>query len=204
VPIGSVPPAASNVAEFTAQGGSIADDQDSNPSVVSSDEVSGSCPVLVTRTYTVTDAAGNATQCQQLITVGNRVDGIRWHPPLARVDKLDGACEFVFKRGCTIPIKIRALGCDGSNLTRNGNIIGTLEVLALSDCEDASTAYAVPIDHHGIGGAGGLMVKSDGFLRYNLNTKVLPTDAYCYLLRATITDISTGESLSETLPIRSR
>jgi hypothetical protein len=204
VPSGSVPPAATNVAEFTAQGGSISDNQDPNPSVVSSDEVTNSCPVLVTRTYTVTDAAGNATQCQQLIAVGNRVDEIRWRPPLARVDRLDGACEFVFKRGCTIPVKIRALGCDGSNLTRNDNIIGTLEVLALSDCQDASTAYAVPIDHHGIGGPNGLMVKSDGFLRYNLNTKILPADTHCYLLKATITDISTGESLSETLPIRSR
>ena len=203
---GSLPPAATNVADFTAQGGSISDNQDPNPSVVSSDDVSGSCPTLVTRTYTVTDAAGNATQCQQLITVLSEfaADGILWYPPLARFDKVidTEASKCVFQRGRTIPIKIRVLGCDGTDLTRNDNIIGALEVLALGDCNDPSTARPVPIEHNGLGGDGGIMVKAGGFLRYNLNTRRLPADTHCYLLKATVIDVSTGESLSETLPIR--
>jgi hypothetical protein len=201
VPVGSVPPAATNVADFTAQGGSIADNQDPNPSVVSSDEVSGSCPALVTRTYTVTDAAGLATQCQQLITVQNRFEGILWFPPLGRFDKhRDTHSECVYKRGRTIPIKIRPLGCDGTNLTGDANVIGTLEVLALSDCNDASTAQAVAIGHNGATVV--LMEKAGGHLKYNLNTKKLPANIHCYLLKATIIDTSTGESLSETLAIQ--
>jgi hypothetical protein len=208
VPSGNVPPAATNVADFTAQGGSISDNQDPNPSILSSDEISGSCPVLVTRTYTVTDASGNATQCQQLITVQSQFvdDGIVWYPPVARLDKVldTTGSKCVFKHGCTIPIRIRVRGCDGTDLTRNDNIIGTLEVLALSDCNDPSTAHPVPIEHNGLGGDGGLMVKAGGFLRYNLNTRKLPADTHCYLLKATVIDVATGESLSETLPIRFR
>jgi hypothetical protein len=207
VPSGSVPPAASNAAEFTSQGGSITDNQDPNPSVASSDEVSGSCPTLVTRTYTVTDAAGNATQCQQLITVQSQFapDGILWYPPLARfgkrIDTVASRCGF--KRGCTIPIRIRVLGCDGTDLTRNDNIIGTFEVLALSDCQDVSTAHPVPIDHNGLGD-GALMEKRGGYLKYNLNTKKLPANIQCYLLKVTVMDVATSESLSETLPMRCR
>jgi hypothetical protein len=206
-PTGSLPPAATNVAEFTAQGGSISDNQDPHPSVTSSDELSGSCPALVTRTYTVTDAAGNASQCQQLITVQSRLDGILWFPPLARFGKPKdphpgAALEHVFKHGRTIPIKIRALACDGTNLTRDVNIVATLEVLALSDCQDASTAQPVSIGNDG--GTTVVMEKCDGHLKYNLNTGKLPTDTHCFLLRATIMDVSTGESLSETLPIRCR
>jgi hypothetical protein len=199
VPVGSVPPAATNVADFTAQGGSISDDHDPNPSVVGSDEVSGSCPTLVTRTYTVTDSAGHATQCQQLITVQNRLEGILWFPPVAPFCKTN---EYVFKYGRTVPIKIRPLGCDGTNLTRNTNIIATLQVLALSDCQDPSTAQPVAIDNNG--GTTVLMEKCGGHLKYNLNTKKLPTNTPCFLLKATSMDISTGESLSETLPIHSR
>jgi hypothetical protein len=209
VPFGSVPPAATNIADLTAQGGSITNNQDPNPLVTSSDVVTGSCPMLVTRTYTVTDASGS-TQCQQLITVQNLFapDGIRWAPPLARFDRPDdpdpGDCEFVFKRGHTIPIKIRARSCDEKDLTRTNNIIGTLEVLALSNCEDLSTGRPVVIEHNGLGGDGGLMVKAGGWLRYNLNTKVLPTDTHCFLLKATVMNVTTGETLSEMLPIDCR
>lgn len=201
VPVGSVPPAATTVADFTAQGGSIADNQDPNPSVVSSDEVSNSCPALVTRTYTVTDASGNATQCQQLITVQNQFEGILWFPPLARHDKhRDTAC--VYKHGRTIPIKIRPVGCDGTNLTRDINIAATLEVLALTDCLDPSTAQPVAIDNRGDTTVP--MERRDGHLKYDLHTKNLPAGIHCFLLKATIMDTSTGESLSETLPIQIR
>jgi hypothetical protein len=208
VPLGGVPPAAANVADFTAQGGSIADNQDPNPSVVSSDQVTGSCPALVTRTYTVTDASGNATQCQQLISVQNHfaADGILWFPPVRRFDKPEhrdlGTNEFVFKYGRTIPVKIRPVGCDGTNLCRNTNIVATLEVLALSDCQDASTAQPVAVDDHGDTSV--LMERHGGHLKYDLHTKSLPADTHCFLLKATVMDVSTGESLSDTLPIHSR
>jgi hypothetical protein len=211
VPFGSVPPAATSVAEFTAQGGSITDNQDPNPSVGSSDQVSGSCPTLVARTYTVTDASGNATQCQQLITVQNlfATNGIVWFPPLARFNgdtdpSVNVTLKYVFKLGSTIPVKIRALGCDGTDLTSNGNIIGTLEVFPVSGCDGVADANASPIDINGLGGAGGLMEKVDGYLRYNLDTKGLPGDIHCYLLKATIVDTATGEFLSEFLPIQGR
>ena len=199
VPVGNVPPAATNVADFTAQGGSITDDHDPNPSVASSDEVSGSCPALVTRTYTVTDFAGHATRGKQLITVQNRLEGILWFPPVVRPWKTN---EYVFKYGRTVPVKIRPQGCDGTNLARDTNIVATLQVLALSDCQDASTAQPVAIDNNG--GTTVLMEKCGGHLKYNLNTKKLPTNTPCFLLKATSMDISTGESLSETLPIHSR
>jgi hypothetical protein len=205
VPVGSVPPAATCVADCIAQGGSIADNQDPNPSVVSSDEVSGSCPAVVTRTYTVTDAAGNATQCQQLITVQNRFEGILWFPPLARLDRQTEAKPLfpcVFKHGRTIPIKIRPVACDGTNLARNTNIVATLEVLALSDCQDPSSAQPVVIDDHG--NTTVLMERHGGHLKYDLHTENLPAGIQCYLLKATVTDTSTGESLSETLPIQTR
>jgi hypothetical protein len=206
--LGSVPPAAANVADFTAQGGSIADNQDPNPSVVGSDQVSGSCPALLTRTYTVTDAAGNATQCQQLISVQNRfaTDGILWFPPLRRCDRpghtVPGTNVFVFKYGRTIPIKIRPVGCDGTNLTRNTNIVAALEVFGLSDCQDPSTAQPVAIDDHGHTTV--VMERHGGHLKYDLHTKNLSTNIHCFLLKATVTDVTTGESLSESLPIQSR
>jgi len=199
VSVGGVPPAAANVDDFAAQGGSISDDHDPNPSVVSSDEVTGACPALVTRTYTVTDSKGNATQCQQLITVQNRLEGILWFPPVARLCRTN---EYVFQYGRTIPVKIRPQGCDGTNLARNTNIVATLQVLALSDCQDSSTAQPVAIGNNG--DATVLMEKCGGHLKYNLNSKKLPTNTPCFLLQANITDLSTGESLSETLPIRSR
>jgi len=199
VPVGSVPPAAANVADFAGQGGSISDDHDANPSVASSDEVSGSCPALVTRTYTVTDSAGHATQCQQLITVQNQLEGILWFPPVARLCRTN---EYVFNYGRTVPVKIRPQGCDGTNLVRNTNIVATLQVLALSDCQDSSTAQPVAIDNNG--GTTVLMEKCGGHLKYNLNTKKLPTNTPCFLLKANIMDNSTGESVSETLPIHSR
>lgn len=201
LPSGSVPPAATNVAQFTAQGGSISDNQDPNPSVVSSDEVSSLCPMRVTRTYTVTDAAGNASQCQQLIAVQNRfgADGILWFPPVVRPCRTN---EYVFEYGRTIPIKIRPRGCDGSNLARNTNIVATLQVLALSDCRDSSSAQPVAIND--TGDTAVRMKRGGGHFKYDLHTKILPADIHCFLLKATVTDVSTGESLSESLPIQSR
>ncbi|MCI0745858.1 MAG: PKD domain-containing protein [Verrucomicrobia subdivision 3 bacterium] len=71
VAYGSVPLAATSTSEFIAQGGSVSDNCDSAPNVTSSDSAEGSCPQIITRTYNVTDACGNASTCQQTITVVN-------------------------------------------------------------------------------------------------------------------------------------
>jgi hypothetical protein len=211
VPYGSVPQAATSVADFVAQGGSISD-QDPNPSVVSSDEVSGSCPTLVTRTYTVTDASGNATQCQQLITVQNLfpTNGIIWFPPLARISAGDTdpsaglTLKYSFKLGRTIPVRIHALSCDGTDVTGNANVIGQIEVFPVSGCDGVADANALLIDFNGVGGTDGVMNKVDGYLSYNLNTKTFPAGIQCYLIKATVVDVNTGESVSEFLPIQGR
>ena len=58
------------------------------------------------------------------------------------------------------------------------------------------------IAFNGIGGAGGVMDKIGGFLKYNLNTKVLPVPLKCCILQVTITDTNTGESRVETVPLQ--
>lgn len=45
------------------------DNCDSNPSVAFSDSVSGTCPTIITRTWTATDSCGNVGSCDQIITV---------------------------------------------------------------------------------------------------------------------------------------
>ena len=39
---------------------------------------------------------------------------------------------------------------------------------------------------------------------YNLDTSLLPQTTTCYLLQVTVTDLSTGESLSEGVPLQSK
>ncbi len=53
-------------------------------------------------------------------------------------------------------------------------------------------------------GVGGVMDKIGGFLKYNLNTKVLPVTLKCYILQVTITDTNTGESRVETVPLQAK
>jgi len=51
-------------------GGSVGDACDPSPTVVHSDDsVSGSNPTIITRRYRATDAAGNDSTCEQIITV---------------------------------------------------------------------------------------------------------------------------------------
>ncbi|MEO8149225.1 MAG: T9SS type A sorting domain-containing protein [Bacteroidia bacterium] len=65
----TVPAGATDVSGFTAQGGTITDNCTGAITVSSSDAVSTlSCVETTTRTYTVTDACGNAATCTQTIT----------------------------------------------------------------------------------------------------------------------------------------
>ncbi len=213
VAYGSEPAVATDAAEFLAQGGTISDNCDANGTVTSHDVANGNCPTVITRTYVVTDAAGNAAGCEQTITVNNLFaeDGMIWHQPLAR----NGASEdtdpsagrtvkYRFKRGSTIPIQIHALGCDGGDVTSNANVIGQVTVFGDSNCEGAADGNVEPIEFNGVGGAGGVMVKIDGHLKYNLDTKSLPTTTQCYILRVTVTDTSTGEERFEEVLLQAK
>ena len=62
----------------------VTDNCDPNPTVTFVDATADVCPMIVTRSYTATDASGNVTTCQQLITVNNLFaeDSIIWHQPL--------------------------------------------------------------------------------------------------------------------------
>ncbi|TGV01141.1 gliding motility-associated C-terminal domain-containing protein [Flavivirga rizhaonensis] len=60
----------STVAALEALGLTIEDcTDDANLQVTSSDSATGTCPVIVTRTYTITDACGNSTTASQIINV---------------------------------------------------------------------------------------------------------------------------------------
>jgi hypothetical protein len=187
------------------------DNCDPNPSVASSDALSGSCPMVITRTYTVADASGNSSTCQQTITVNNLFanGGIIWHQPLARNGGSEdtdpgagGTLKYRFKLGSTIPIEIHALNCGGSDVTSNSNVIGKVQVFGDTNCDGVADGNALAIDYSGVGEAGGVMDKIGGYLKYNLDTKKLPKTSKCFILQVTVTDTSTGEALSETVPLQ--
>jgi hypothetical protein len=213
VAFGSVPTAATDLAGFLAQGGTITDNCDPNGTISSLDAVRGYCPTVITRTYTVTDAAGNASlPCEQIITVNNLFaeDGILWLQPLARHGASSdtdpgagGTLKYRFKLGSTIPIKVQAQGCDG-NVSANANVGGTIVVFGDTDMDGVVDAGEMPIDYNGVGEAGGVMDKVDGKLQFNLDTKKLVQTVKCYILQVTVTDSSTGESRVETLALQAK
>ncbi|MEO6739795.1 MAG: HYR domain-containing protein [Chthoniobacteraceae bacterium] len=214
VAFGAVPAAATTVAGFLAQGGTITDNCDPNPTVTSSDVAVGICPIVVTRTYTVTDCSGNKSTCTQTITVNNLFagDGILWHQPLARngasEDTDPGAgntLKYSFKLGSTIPVQIHAQGC-GGDVTANSNVTGKVVVFGDTNMDGIIEAGELPvtIGYNGVGGAGGVMDKIGPHLKYNLDTKKLPSTFKCFILQVTITDTATGESRVETVPLQAK
>ncbi len=189
------------------------DNCDPNPAVTFVDSAAGICPMIVTRTYTATDASGNVTTCKQIITINNlfATDAIIWHQPLARNGASEdtapgagGTLKYRFKLGSTIPIKIHALGCGGTDVTAHANVIGKVDVFGDTNCDGVADGNALPIDYNGVGEAGGTMDKIDGQLKYNLDTKKLPKTTQCYILQVTVTDVSTGESQSETVSLQAK
>jgi hypothetical protein len=212
VAFGAEPAAATSVTEFLAQGGTIEDNCDANGTVSSYDSVEGYCPTVITRSYVVKDAVGNASSCEQIITVNNLFaeDGILWLQPLARNGAssdtdpgADGTLKYRFKLGSTISIKVQAQSCDG-NVSANANVIGKIVVFGDTDMDGVVDANegAMVIDFNGVGAAGGVMDKVDGKLQFNLDTKKLIQTFKCYILQVTVTDSSTGESRVETLALQ--
>lgn len=212
VPYGSLPIPATTLSEFQGQGGIVTDNCGLATAVTSSDATAGVCPTIVTRTYTIADIHGSLTTCQQVIQVNNLFapDGVTWHQPLARNGMSDdtdpsggGTLKYRFKPGSTVPIQIHANGC-GGDVTLNARVIGSVEVFGDANMDWVSDGNALVIDYNGQGGAGGLMDKVDGRLKYNLDTKRLPQTTQCYLMRVTVTDTGTGESRSETIALQAK
>ncbi|HQP04621.1 MAG TPA: hypothetical protein PLP11_08450, partial [Bacteroidales bacterium] len=71
--ISAAPTAASTVAELETLGLAISDNctSDANMTVSSSDAVAGSCPIVITRTFTVRDACLNASTYIQTININD-------------------------------------------------------------------------------------------------------------------------------------
>lgn len=138
-------------------------------------------------------------------------DAIIWHQPLAR----NGATEdtdpsagrtvkYRFKRGSTIPIQIHAVNCAGADVTSNANVIGKVTVFGDTNCGGAIDGNNASINFNGVGGGGGAMDKSGGHLKYNLDTKLLPTTTQCYILRVTVTNTGIGEEKFEEVLLQAR
>ena len=112
------PAAATTVAALEALGIQIADacTPDANLVVTSSDASSGTCPLVITRTYTITDACGNSTTVTQTINVNDTQ---------APVITCPAAQAFCFDAGnnYTIPVLSATDNCT-SNLTITYQVTG--------------------------------------------------------------------------------
>ena len=137
-------------------------------------------------------------------------DALIWHQPLARNGASDdtdpsagGTIKYRFKRGSTIPIQVHVKGCAG-DVTSNANVVGSVAVFADSNCEGATDASAALIEFNGIGSSGGDMEKVGDHLKYNLDTKTLPTDSQCFVLRVNIADTMTGQTVFEEVLLQAK
>ena len=159
VAFGAEPAAATTVEEFVAQGGTISDNCGlEGVTIESVDAIGGRCPMTLTRLYLIADAAGNAAvPCVQTITVENLFadDAVVWQQPLARNGMSEdtdpsagGALKYRFKLGRTVPIKIRAEGCEG-DVTGNSNVSATVVVFGDTDLDGAADGNALAIDYNG-------------------------------------------------------
>jgi hypothetical protein len=173
-------------------------------------DCSDNCPNTPNPDQADSDGDGIGDACGGCPNASFAEDAIIWHQPLAR----NGASEdtdpsagrtvkYRFKRGSSIPIQIHAVGCAG-DVTSNASVIGKVTVFGDSNCDGAADANATPIEFNGVGGGGGVMDKIGGHLKYNLDTKSLPTTTQCYILRVTVTDTSTGEEKFEEVLLQAK
>ena len=74
--LADAPVAATTVAELEAMGLTISDDCSDNMNLMvsSSDVVSGTCPIVITRTYTITDEGGQSSMIAQTINIDDDTD----------------------------------------------------------------------------------------------------------------------------------
>lgn len=166
-----------------------------------------------TVTVTVSDGQESATASTTVTVTPLPAGGILWLAPLARKGMTQdtdpsagGTRKYVFKRCSTIPIQIKVTGCCGDDVTRNSNISGKVAVFGdvngngQIEGEDLELA----IYSNGVGGAGGVMDKIGGKLKFNLNTGKLPVQtSKSYVLQVTVTD-GTGASIVEILGLQAK
>ncbi|MGE0019769.1 MAG: HYR domain-containing protein [Draconibacterium sp.] len=73
--------ATSSYNELTVTNAGVATDNCVIDSVTYVDVAAGTCPVIITRTWTVFDAAGNSASCDQVITIGETTPPVASCPP---------------------------------------------------------------------------------------------------------------------------
>jgi hypothetical protein len=146
-------------------------------------------------------------------------DSILWQAPLAvspanedtdpsnvnpNDSKVGTLYRYAFKVGSTIPVKVRALGCSGGDVTAYSNVTGTVSVWADINCDGVGD-IDLPENFSGVGGSSGLMVLTDGKLQFNLKTTGFNSGAAgCYVLQVTLTDTSTGQTTTEKVLLKAK
>jgi hypothetical protein len=145
-------------------------------------------------------------------------DSILWQAPLAvspsnedtdpsnvnpNDSKVGSLYRYSFKVGSTIPVKIRALGCTGADVTAYSNVQAHVSVWSDVNC-DGVGEFDLPENFTGVGGPGGLMVLTDGKLHFNLKTTGLTTSGGCLVLQVTVTDNNTGDTTTETVLLKAK
>jgi hypothetical protein len=145
-------------------------------------------------------------------------DSILWQAPLAlspssedtdpsnvnpNDSKVGSLYRYSFKVGSTIPVKIRAIGCTGADVTAYSNVQAHVAVFSDVNCDGVGD-YDLPENYTGVGGPGGLMVLTDGKLHFNLKTTGLTTSGGCLVLQVTVTDNSTGDTTTETVLLKAK
>jgi uncharacterized repeat protein (TIGR01451 family) len=153
--INDVPAAATNVAALEALGVSINDNctPDGDLVVTYSDVTSGSCPVIVTRTYTVTDASGNSSSVNHIINIDD-TSAPTWvteagalnltvecsdAAALAAAQALFPVATDNCDADVTNIVKVSGSFVSGSDCSQAGTITNTWTVT--DDCGNTSTVY---------------------------------------------------------------
>gem|GEM_PF-3020839 len=93
----TVPAAAITFAQYTAQGGLATDNCAINPASISSIDspAVGTCPKTVVRTYFVSDQSGNASSCQQNITLNDTTPPVITDPSDITAGTDPGVCQAI-------------------------------------------------------------------------------------------------------------
>ncbi len=135
--------------------------------------------------------------------VGFGADPLLWGQPLARNGQTEdtdpsagGTLKYRYQKGRTILVKVRALDCSSVDITSQPNVGGTVHVYADLSC-DGVADQKLQIDRGTRTGLPGTMDKADGFLAYNLNTKVFPSSPACFVLEVVVRDTITGNEARE-------
>ncbi|MFZ1515029.1 MAG: HYR domain-containing protein [Saprospiraceae bacterium] len=145
-PVYSTTPAASSEAEFengTNQGD--ASDVCGITSVTYVDVANGTCPIVVTRTWSITDACGNTSTCNQTINVDDTQAPMLSCPP-TQTQYLDSNCKSLLNDYtsaaivsdiCDPSVTVTQLPAIGTMYMGEQTIVVTLT--ATDDCSNSST-----------------------------------------------------------------